>query len=206
MQSLSVFDSETGAKLGVKEQRLSGALVHLLMGSTLLTLGPVMELVPKAVFMGLFLFLGISAAMRNRFLNRAMLLGTDPTLYDSQLTPELREIAPSERKTSVNNYTLIQLACLYCLWSVKSIQMVGIAFPLLVVLLVPMRIIIVSRVKSISTAALSVLDDVADPIAWGKRQYAIETGLLTCAVGGGKAEEPQGAEPPLAVPSPVPST
>lgn len=45
MQSLSVFDSETGKKTGVKEQRLSGVIVHLLMGATLLTLGPVMELV-----------------------------------------------------------------------------------------------------------------------------------------------------------------
>ena len=62
-------------------------------------------------------------------LDRAMLLGTDPTLYDAQLTPELREIKPcAARKTSINHYTLIQLACLYCLWSVKSIQMVRLRF------------------------------------------------------------------------------
>jgi hypothetical protein len=56
----------------------------------------------------------------------------------------------------------------------------------------------------ISHLALSTLDDVADPIAFGRRQYAIETGLLACSLASKAAE--QAEQPPLAVPAPVPST
>lgn len=71
--SLALYD-KTGEMVGLLENRVSNMIVHMIMGCSLLFLGPVLKMVPQAVFMGLFLYLGISAAMNNKFLKRCVLL------------------------------------------------------------------------------------------------------------------------------------
>jgi len=176
--SLALYD-KTGEMVGLLENRVSNMIVHMIMGCSLLFLGPVLKMVPQAVFMGLFLYLGISAAMNNKFLKRCVLLITDPEKFESQLTPSQRSIAPAKQvKSSINKYTLIQIVCLYSLWTVKSLQGLGIVFPLLVALLIPVRIFAIGMAANFSRSMLLELDQCADPIAAGKREYAIETGLL----------------------------
>lgn len=177
-QSLQKRDAD-GRLTGLLENRVSNALVHLIMGSSLLFLGPTLKMVPQAVFMGLFLYLGISAARENKFLNRALLLVTDPTKYHDQLTDEQRSINPPELvKPSINTYTLVQAACLISLWVVKSMQGVGIVFPMLIALLVAVRIFIIGNVVKLPNSALLALDQCDNPIAEGKVLYARDAGLL----------------------------
>jgi len=141
-RSLSNINEE-GDTVSLIENRVSAFLIHVLMGVSLLGLRDILQMVPQPAFMGLFLFLGLSAASNNKFLKRCVLLVTDPTVYHKKLPKKLRKIRPlSIQRSSISKYTLAQLGCLVALWGVKSMQGVGIVFPLLIAFLVPARILL----------------------------------------------------------------
>ncbi len=87
---------------------------------------------PLAALTGLFLFLGVSSLAGNQFVARLKLLITDPDLLPP--TP----IARAVPRRSMRTYTAVQLGCLAALYGVKS-SSIGILFPVLIALLVPVR-------------------------------------------------------------------
>ena len=115
----------------VRETRLSGLLIHLMIGISLFFL-PLMASVPMAVLYGLFLFMGFSSLSGNQFYERLVLWFTDPHLYPSH--PYLEGIP----RRSVHLLTAIQLACFTALWALKTSSL-GILFPLLIAALVPIE-------------------------------------------------------------------
>lgn len=124
----------------LKENRISGALVHIFMGLSLVFLRPVLKQVPLAVFMGLFLYLGVSAAAGNRFIRRLFLVFVERPRFEEALVPDYRSIKPKEEQPSVIfKYTGLQLGFFALLWYIKSTK-IGIAFPIVVAGLVPIRI------------------------------------------------------------------
>jgi len=174
-RSLATINDDTGDVEGLVENRISPALIHILMGLALFVLRPLLTQIPLSVFMGLFLYLGLSAASNNKVFNRAILMFTDPELYQKKMTKKLRKIRPKKTaRWNITMYTILQLACLATLWGLKSSK-AGIMFPLMVVGLVPIRIF-TSRFFSVS--ALRGLDDCDDPVAAGRLQYAKEVGIL----------------------------
>jgi len=176
-RSLSTFNDD-GDVTSLVENRVSPLLIHIFMFVALFLLGDYLKLVPQAVFMGLFLFLGLSAAVSNKFLNRTALLFTDPTVYQKKLTKKLKKIRPKEeQKGAISMYTLAQLVCLVSLWAVKSVKGVGIVFPLLIAFLVPARILL-GNFGNLPSSALQAMDDCTDPLSFGRREFAIETGLI----------------------------
>lgn len=120
--------------LQVRENRISGLAIHLLIGLSLLFLGYV-ELIPLAVLYGLFLFMGLATLQGNQMFERLKLWIMDPTRFPR--VHYLRCVSISR----IHKFTLIQLGCLLGLWLLK-VSRWGILFPLFIAALVPIRLVL----------------------------------------------------------------
>lgn len=120
--------------LHVRETRVTGLAIHLMMGASLLLL-PVLKIVPLAVLYGLFLFMGVVSMRGNQFFQRLSLWIMEPSLYPA--THVIRRVQIG----AVHAYTAIQLACLAALWFVKESPL-GLLFPLFIALLAPVRFLL----------------------------------------------------------------
>lgn len=116
----------------VRENRITGLVIHLLIGLSLLLL-PLLKEIPMAVLYGLFLFMGVVSMSGNQFFERLSLWLKDPSLY-----PVTHYIRRVPRRT-IHAFTLLQVVCLGILWFVKS-SSIGILFPVFIGLLVPVRL------------------------------------------------------------------
>jgi hypothetical protein len=128
---------ETGGQsreeiVSVRENRVSPLLVHLLIGASLLFL-PLVAQIPMSVLFGLFLFMGFATLAGNEFFERVKLWAMDPRLY-----PESHHFIGKVPNKVIHAYTAIQVACLAALWFLKS-SALGLLFPILIALLVPIR-------------------------------------------------------------------
>jgi hypothetical protein len=133
VNSLSTVESHGGKErvVAVRETRLTGLLVHVMVGLSLLFLG-VLSHVPMSVLFGLFLFMGVASMTNNQFFERVRLWVTDPQMLPP--THYLRRVP----KRKVSLFTVIQAVCLAVLWLVKT-SALGILFPVFIALLVPVR-------------------------------------------------------------------
>jgi len=138
--------------LHVRENRVTGIVIHLLVALTLLFL-PLLQYIPLAVLYGLFLYMGIVSIGGNQFFERLSLWATDPNLYPS--THFVRRVP----KLTMHLFTAIQLVCLGVLWAVK-VSAWGILFPLFIALLVPVRLVLP---RFMSVEHLAILDAEEDP-------------------------------------------
>jgi mannitol/fructose-specific phosphotransferase system IIA component (Ntr-type) len=117
--------------LHVRETRLTGIGIHVLIGLSLLLL-PLLKYIPLFVLFGLFLFMGVVSMKGNQFFERLSLWATDPELY-----PRSHYVRRVPHRV-MHLFTVIQLACLLILWFVKTSAW-GILFPLFIAMLVPVR-------------------------------------------------------------------
>jgi hypothetical protein len=134
----SVINTSNGTKKEVttyvRENRVSGLLIHLLIGASIFFLSLVSN-IPMAVLFGLFLYMGFTSLGGNQFAERLMLWITDPALY-----PDTHYLKRVPRST-IHKFTLIQLTCFIILWVLKASKL-GILFPLMIAALVPIQILI----------------------------------------------------------------
>ncbi len=117
----------------VRENRISGLLVHLLILTSLFFLGYV-SLIPMPVLFGLFLYMGVASLGGNQFFERMTLWVKDPHLY-----PDAHYLNVVPEKV-VHQFTIIQFLCFIVLWVLKT-SPVGILFPLFIAALVPIRML-----------------------------------------------------------------
>ena len=136
----------------VRENRLTGLTIHLLIGLSLLLL-PLLKTIPMAVLYGLFLFMGVVSMSGNQFFERLSLWLKDPDLYP--VTHYIRRVP----RWTIHAFTLLQLSCLGVLWFVKSSGL-GILFPVFIALLVPVRLL---AGRLFSTEHLDALDAEEEP-------------------------------------------
>tara|TARA_R110002073_G_scaffold65408_24_gene163461 strand:- start:6120 stop:8168 length:2049 start_codon:yes stop_codon:yes gene_type:complete len=134
----------------VRETRLTGLLIHLGIGGSLIALA-LLKMVPMAVLYGVFLFMGLVSMKGNQFLERLTLLPMESSLYPQ--AHYMRRVP----KRVVHLYTLLQLACLAVLWVIKS-SAIAIVFPLFITLLVPIRILANRFFKKEHLAALDAAE------------------------------------------------
>jgi mannitol/fructose-specific phosphotransferase system IIA component (Ntr-type) len=118
----------------VRENRLTGFAIHLLIGCSLLLL-PYLKEIPMAILYGLFLFMGIVSMKGNQLFERLSLWIMDTSLYPRN---HYTQRVP---RWTMHLFTLIQLICLTVLLVVK-VSPVGILFPLFIALLVPVRLLL----------------------------------------------------------------
>ncbi|XP_076245509.1 na[+]-driven anion exchanger 1 isoform X2 [Calliopsis andreniformis] len=136
--------------LGVREQRVTHILIFLMIGCSVL-LTPMLKHIPMPVLFGVFLYMGVASLKGLQFFDRILIM-----LMPVKYQPDymfLRQV-PLKR---VHLFTAIQLACLACLWIIKSFSTTSILFPLMLVVMIGIR-------KSLdllfTQRELKILDDV----------------------------------------------
>ena len=138
--------------LHVRETRVTGLTIHLLIGLSVFAL-PLLKLIPMAVLYGLFLFMGIVSMAGNQFFERLRLWLMDSSLYPT--THYIRRVPMG----TIHRFTLLQLVCLIVL-ALVEVTPLGILFPLFLVLLVPVRFI---AARFFTPEELAALDSEEEP-------------------------------------------
>uniref|UniRef100_A0A8C3H3L0 Anion exchange protein n=1 Tax=Corvus moneduloides TaxID=1196302 RepID=A0A8C3H3L0_CORMO len=130
-------ESETSAPgehpefLGIREQRLTGLAVFILMGVSVF-MAPVLKHIPMPVLYGVFLHMGVTALNSIQLMDRVRLL-----LMPAKHQPDLAYLRHVPLR-QVHLFTVIQLLCLALLWVLKS-TMAAIIFPVMLLALVGIR-------------------------------------------------------------------
>ena len=119
---------------GVQEQRLTGLMIHSLIGFAIIYLRPLLKQIPNAVLTGVFLFLGVSSITTTDLFDRFKLFFTDNRDIPSHF-PWAKDIQINRTKL----FTAIQLFLLGAMWWIKGTKL-GVFFPVLIGALAPVRI------------------------------------------------------------------
>ncbi|CAG9857657.1 unnamed protein product [Phyllotreta striolata] len=114
-----------------KEQRLSALFVAIFIGLSVF-MAPLLKLVPMAVVLGIFLYMGVASVDGIQFFDRTKLLFM-PVKHHPQAS-YVRKV----KTMKMHLFTFIQLICLVVLWVIKSTK-ASLAFPFFLLLLVPLR-------------------------------------------------------------------
>lgn len=153
VRSLNIVERQDGKDVVVStvETRVTGVLVHVAVGASLLVLS-VLQQVPMSVLFGLFLYMGVASMRGNQLFERLELFIMDPARYPPSYY--LRAVPTG----IVHGYTLVQAGCLAVLWVVKT-SAVGILFPLFIALLVPVRMLLNRFIKPEHLALLDAEEE-----------------------------------------------
>ncbi|XP_077582013.1 electroneutral sodium bicarbonate exchanger 1 isoform X4 [Stigmatopora nigra] len=148
LESESSAPGEQPRFLGIREQRLTGLVIFLLMGCSVFMTGA-LQFIPMPVLYGVFLYMGASSLRGIQFFDRLKLFGM-PAKHQPDFI-YLRHV-PLRK---VHLFTVTQLTCLVLLWVIKT-SPAAIVFPMMVLALVFIRKLLD---LCFSNRELSYLDD-----------------------------------------------
>ncbi|XP_072118126.1 sodium-driven chloride bicarbonate exchanger-like isoform X2 [Mobula birostris] len=117
--------------LGIREQRVTGLMIFILMGSSVF-MTSILQFIPMPVLYGVFLYMGASSLRGIQLFDRLKLFGM-PTKHQPDFI-YLRHV-PLRK---VHLFTVIQASCLIILWVIKASR-AAIVFPMMVLALVFIR-------------------------------------------------------------------
>ncbi|XP_051791593.1 sodium bicarbonate cotransporter 3-like isoform X6 [Erpetoichthys calabaricus] len=117
--------------LGIREQRVTGLLIFVLMGLSVF-MTSVLKFIPMPVLYGVFLYMGVSSLKGIQFFDRIKLFGM-PAKHQPDLI-YLRYVP----LWKVHVFTVVQLTCLVLLWVIKA-SAAAVVFPMMVLALVFIR-------------------------------------------------------------------
>ncbi|KAG8446950.1 hypothetical protein GDO86_014406 [Hymenochirus boettgeri] len=115
----------------VIEQRISGLLVAILVGLSIL-MEPILTLIPLAVLFGIFLYMGVTSLNGIQFFDRLLLTLKPPKYHPKE------PYATRVKTWRMHVFTLIQLLCLAVLFAVMFTA-ASLALPFILILTVPVR-------------------------------------------------------------------
>uniref|UniRef100_A0A7N8WPR2 Anion exchange protein n=1 Tax=Mastacembelus armatus TaxID=205130 RepID=A0A7N8WPR2_9TELE len=138
----------------VKEQRVTGLLVAILVGLSIV-IGELLRMIPLAVLFGIFLYMGVMSLNGIQLTERMMLLLMPPKYHPDHTY--VRKV----RTLRMHLFTCIQLVCLAVLWAVMSTQ-ASLAFPFVLILTVPVKMFLLPRIFTLREMACLDADD-AEP-------------------------------------------
>ncbi|KAM4624314.1 solute carrier family 4 member 1b (Diego blood group) [Polymixia lowei] len=121
----------------VMEQRISGILVALLVGLSIL-MEPILKMIPMAALFGIFLYMGITSLNGIQLWDRILLL-----LVPKKYHPD-EPYATRVSTGRMHLFTAIQIVCLALLWIVKS-SPASLALPFVLILTIPLRMVMTGR-------------------------------------------------------------
>ncbi|CAM8972665.1 hypothetical protein QQ045_029854 [Rhodiola kirilowii] len=122
----------------VKEQRVSNLLQALMVGCCVAAM-PVLKKIPTSVLWGYFAFMAIESLPGNQFWERILLLFTAPSRRYKVLEDYHATFVESVPFKRIAGFTLFQTAYLLMCFGLTWIPLAGVLFPLLIMLLVPVR-------------------------------------------------------------------
>ncbi|KAI1885599.1 hypothetical protein AGOR_G00205480 [Albula goreensis] len=117
--------------LGIREQRVTGFMIFVLMGLSVF-MTSVLKFIPMPVLYGVFLYMGVSSLKGIQFFDRIKLFGM-PAKHQPDLI-YLRYVP----LWKVHIFTIVQLTCLVLLWVIKA-SPAAVIFPMMVLALVFVR-------------------------------------------------------------------
>ncbi|KAF1373881.1 hypothetical protein PFLUV_G00243530 [Perca fluviatilis] len=120
----------------VMEQRVSGILVALLVGLSIL-MEPILKMIPMSALFGIFLYMGVTSLNGIQLWDRILLL-----FIPKKYHPESYATRVSTGRMHL--FTTIQVVCLAVLWIVKS-SPVSLALPFILILTIPIRMFMTGR-------------------------------------------------------------
>lgn len=132
MESESAAPGDRPKFLGIREQRVTGILIFLMIGVSI-KLTPILAYIPMPVLYGVFLYMGVSSLRGVQLMDRIMLFFMPPKYQPDHVY--LRHVKLSK----VYLFTVIQVMGLVFLWVLKSLPTVSIVFPIMVAALVGIR-------------------------------------------------------------------
>uniref|UniRef100_A0A8C1NU81 Anion exchange protein n=1 Tax=Cyprinus carpio TaxID=7962 RepID=A0A8C1NU81_CYPCA len=117
--------------LGIREQRVTGLMIFVLMGLSVF-MTSILKFIPMPVLYGVFLYMGVSSLKGIQFFDRIKLFGM-PAKHQPDLI-YLRYVP----LWKVHIFTIVQLTCLVLLWVIKA-SAAAVVFPMMVLALVFVR-------------------------------------------------------------------
>ncbi|MCO5603273.1 hypothetical protein L7F22_057422 [Adiantum nelumboides] len=144
----SVFDPDKDVDellpMEVKEQRLSNLLQSLMVGACLGAM-PILKQIPTSVLWGYFAFMAIESLPGNQFWERLLLLFTAPSRRYKVLEHAHASFVETVPFKTIAIFTILQLLYLLSCFGITWIPVAGVLFPLLIMLLVPIRQYVLSK-------------------------------------------------------------
>uniref|UniRef100_A0A665V7K4 Anion exchange protein n=1 Tax=Echeneis naucrates TaxID=173247 RepID=A0A665V7K4_ECHNA len=135
----------------VKEQRVTGLLVSIMVGLSIV-IGDLLRQIPLAVLFGIFLYMGVMSLNGIQLTERMMLLLMPPKYHPDHTY--VRKV----RTLRMHLFTCIQLVCLAVLWVVMSTQ-ASLAFPFVLLLTIPVKMFLLRRIFNHREIACLDADD-----------------------------------------------
>ncbi|KAK9995763.1 hypothetical protein SO802_020449 [Lithocarpus litseifolius] len=122
----------------VKEQRLSNLLQASMVGCCVAAM-PLLKKIPTSVLWGYFAFMAIESLPGNQFWERILLLFTAPSRRYKVLEDYHATFVETVPFKTIAIFTLFQTTYLLLCFGLTWIPIAGVLFPLLIMLLVPVR-------------------------------------------------------------------
>lgn len=122
----------------VKEQRLTGLMVSVLVGMSIVMTN-VLRLIPLAVLFGIFLYMGVTSLTGIQLYERMTLMVTPAKHHPDHI------YCTKVKTWRMNMFTMTQLACIVALWIVKS-TVASLAFPFVLIMTVPLRRLVLPKI------------------------------------------------------------
>ncbi|XP_030364556.1 band 3 anion transport protein isoform X7 [Strigops habroptila] len=138
VMSKATAPGEKSQILEVKEQRISGFLVAVLIGVSIL-MEPILKYIPLAVLFGIFLYMGVTSLFGIQLFDRILLLLMPPKYHPDK--PYVTRV----KTWRMHLFTFTQIVVLVLLWVVKSTP-ASLALPFVLILTVPLRRFLLPRI------------------------------------------------------------
>ncbi|KAL1818442.1 hypothetical protein ACET3Z_013311 [Daucus carota] len=122
----------------VKEQRLSNLLQAVLVLCCLAAM-PLLKMIPTSVLWGYFAFMAIESLPGNQFWERILLLFTAPSRRYKVLEEYHATFVETVPFKTIMGFTMFQTLYLLLCFGITWFPIAGVLFPLLIMLLVPVR-------------------------------------------------------------------
>ncbi|GMI75394.1 REQUIRES HIGH BORON 2 [Hibiscus trionum] len=122
----------------VKEQRFSNLLQSLMVSGCVAAM-PFLKMIPTSVLWGYFAFMAIESLPGNQFWERILLLFTAPSRRYKVLEEYHATFVETVPFKTIATFTLFQTVYLLVCFGITWIPIAGVLFPLLIMLLVPVR-------------------------------------------------------------------
>ncbi|GJN35219.1 hypothetical protein PR202_gb23968 [Eleusine coracana subsp. coracana] len=122
----------------VKEQRLSNLLQAAMVGACVAAM-PLLKKIPTSVLWGYFAFMAVESLPGNQFWERILLLFTAPSRRYKVLEEYHTTFVETVPFKTIAMFTLFQTMYLLVCFGITWIPIAGVLFPLMIMLLVPVR-------------------------------------------------------------------
>ncbi|KAI3892857.1 hypothetical protein MKX03_010454 [Papaver bracteatum] len=138
----TVFDVEKEIDdllpIEVKEQRVSNLLQSTMVGGCVAAM-PILKMIPTSVLSGYFAFMAIESLPGNQFWERFLLTFTAPSRRFMVLEEYHATFVETVPFKTILTFTLFQTTYLLICFGITWIPIAGVLFPLMIMLLVPVR-------------------------------------------------------------------